>query len=112
MAFWWTILVFRSIPTWGPSQPSNVPSEWIGPQRRWYGISISPLAFFDDMAPLLADSLGGDLYWSAGVSLISDIPRKPHWPVKLHGFVNAGRLDALDKSERTYIDIIPRSFLV
>ncbi|KAJ3485635.1 hypothetical protein NLI96_g4835 [Meripilus lineatus] len=45
------------------------------------------------------DSLGGDIYWSAGVSLISDIPRKPHWPVKLHGFLNAGRLDALDKSQ-------------
>ncbi|OBZ77893.1 hypothetical protein A0H81_02057 [Grifola frondosa] len=45
------------------------------------------------------DSLGGDLYWSTGVSLISDIPRKPHWPVKTHLFVNAGRLDALDKSK-------------
>ncbi|KAH9922450.1 surface antigen-domain-containing protein [Amylocystis lapponica] len=49
------------------------------------------------------DSLGGDMYWSAGMSLISDIPRKPHWPVKMHAFVNAGRLDALDKS-KTLID--------
>ena len=46
-----------------------------------------------------ADSLGGDLFWSAGLSLITDIPQKPHWPVKLHGFLNAGRLDALDKSK-------------
>ena len=46
-----------------------------------------------------ADSLGGDLYWSAGLSLISDIPKKPHWPVKLHGWVNAGRLDVVDRSK-------------
>ncbi|KAI0353404.1 hypothetical protein OH77DRAFT_628273 [Trametes cingulata] len=44
------------------------------------------------------DSLGGSLYWSTGVSLISNIPRKPHWPVKTHLFVNAGRLDNVDKS--------------
>ncbi len=45
----------------------------------------------------LVDSLGGNLYWSTGLSLISDIPRKPHWPVKAHLFVNAGRLDNVDK---------------
>jgi outer membrane protein insertion porin family len=45
-----------------------------------------------------ADSLGGDVHWSAGVSLISDVPRKAHWPVKTHVFVNAGRLDSMDKS--------------
>lgn len=44
-----------------------------------------------------ADSLGGDLYWSTGLSLISNIPNKGHWPVKSHVFVNAGRLDAIDK---------------
>lgn len=41
-----------------------------------------------------ADSLGGDVHWSAGVSLISDIPKKPHWPVKTHLFLNAGKLDS------------------
>ncbi|KAG8896504.1 hypothetical protein FRB99_008858 [Tulasnella sp. 403] len=46
-----------------------------------------------------ADSLGGDLYWSTGLSVISNIPKKPHWPVKLHAFVNAGRLDAFDRSK-------------
>ena len=45
----------------------------------------------------VVDSVGGEVYWSAGVSLISDIPRKPLWPVKTHVFVNAGRLDLLDK---------------
>ncbi|KAI0634983.1 surface antigen-domain-containing protein [Trametes polyzona] len=44
------------------------------------------------------DSLGGSLYWSTGISLISNIPRKPHWPVKTHLFLNAGRLDNVDKS--------------
>jgi len=44
-----------------------------------------------------ADSLGGDVHWSAGVSLITDIPKREHWPVKTHLFVNAGRLDAVDK---------------
>ncbi|KAK7683106.1 hypothetical protein QCA50_013779 [Cerrena zonata] len=45
------------------------------------------------------DSLGGDMYWSAGLSLIADIPKKPHWPVKLHGWVNAGRLDVVDRTK-------------
>ncbi|KZT10437.1 uncharacterized protein LAESUDRAFT_644455 [Laetiporus sulphureus 93-53] len=45
------------------------------------------------------DSLGGDVYWAAGISLISDIPRKSHWPVKLHSFVNAGRLTVMDKTK-------------
>ncbi|KAI9058029.1 hypothetical protein FKP32DRAFT_1582533 [Trametes sanguinea] len=44
------------------------------------------------------DSLGGSMYWSTGISLISNIPRKPHWPVKAHLFLNAGRLDNVDKS--------------
>ncbi|PBK71716.1 mitochondrial protein [Armillaria solidipes] len=44
------------------------------------------------------DSLGGDIYWSAGLSIISNIPRKAHWPVKTHLWLNAGRLDAMDRS--------------
>lgn len=46
-----------------------------------------------------ADSLGGDLYWSAGLSVISDIPKKGHWPLKTHMFLNAGRLDGIDKCQ-------------
>jgi len=45
------------------------------------------------------DSLGGELYWAAGLSLISDFPKKPHWPVKTHLFLNAGRLDNIDKAK-------------
>ncbi|KZV87741.1 hypothetical protein EXIGLDRAFT_773379 [Exidia glandulosa HHB12029] len=52
------------------------------------------------------DSLGGDLYWAAGVSLIGDIPRKPHWPLKTHAWVNAGRLDGLDLARRPLADQI------
>ncbi|GJJ11440.1 hypothetical protein Clacol_005673 [Clathrus columnatus] len=39
------------------------------------------------------DSLGGEIYWAVGASLLGDLPRKAHWPVKTHLFVNAGRLD-------------------
>jgi outer membrane protein insertion porin family len=41
-----------------------------------------------------ADSLGGDLFWAAGVSLITHLPHKPHWPVKAHAFLNAGQLES------------------
>lgn len=39
------------------------------------------------------------MYWSAGLSLISNIPRKGHWPVKTHAWINAGRLDTIDRCE-------------
>ncbi|KAJ3802709.1 mitochondrial protein [Lentinula aff. detonsa] len=52
-----------------------------------------------------SDSLGGELYWSAGLSVISDIPRNGHWPLKTHVFLNAGRLDEIDKS-RTFAENI------
>jgi outer membrane protein insertion porin family len=45
------------------------------------------------------DSLGGELSWAAGLSLISDFPKKQHWPVKTHLFLNAGRLDNIDQGE-------------
>jgi outer membrane protein insertion porin family len=41
-----------------------------------------------------ADSLGGNIMLATGVSVVSDIPYKAHWPVKLHWFANAGRLGA------------------
>lgn len=47
--------------------------------------------------PNLDDSVGGDLYYSAGVSVVSDIPTRPHWPVKTHAWINAGRLEGLDQ---------------
>ncbi|KAH7921552.1 hypothetical protein BV22DRAFT_1038526, partial [Leucogyrophana mollusca] len=58
-----------------------------------------------------SDSLGGELYWSTGLSLISDIPRKSHWPIKSHIFVNAGRLDSMNKAKDTtenFVDCLSR----
>lgn len=39
-----------------------------------------------------ADSLGGDVYWSTGASLMAPVPRRPEWPLKFHAFLNAGQL--------------------
>ena len=44
----------------------------------------------------VVDSIGGELMWAGGLSLMSDIPWKAHWPLKSHVFMNAGRLDRLD----------------
>ncbi|KDN46266.1 hypothetical protein K437DRAFT_256229 [Tilletiaria anomala UBC 951] len=44
------------------------------------------------------DSLGGDAFWSAGASLIADMPRRPDWPLKLHAFVNTGQLCQIDQA--------------
>jgi outer membrane protein insertion porin family len=51
------------------------------------------------MARITVDSLGGDLFWAAGVSLITHLPRKPHWPIKAHAFLNAGQLEPLRRHE-------------
>ncbi|QRV82047.1 small nuclear ribonucleoprotein hPrp3 [Ceratobasidium sp. AG-Ba] len=40
------------------------------------------------------DSVGGDMYWAVGASVIGPLPFKPHWPLKTHMFLNAGRLDS------------------
>ncbi|EKM75679.1 hypothetical protein AGABI1DRAFT_116270 [Agaricus bisporus var. burnettii JB137-S8] len=45
-----------------------------------------------------SDSIGGDAYWSLGASFISDIPKKSSWPVKLHAWVNAGRLEGINRT--------------
>ena len=51
------------------------------------------------------DSVGGELYYSAGASVISDIPTKAHWPLKAHLWVNAGRLDSVNQG-RTALDFV------
>lgn len=51
----------------------------------------------------IADSLGGDIYYSLGLSVVSDIPQKPHWPIKSHIWVNCGQLDSLDRSKSHYL---------
>ena len=51
------------------------------------------------MLCIIVDSLGGDLFWAAGASLITHLPRKPHWPVKVHAFLNAGQLEPLQRHD-------------
>jgi hypothetical protein len=48
------------------------------------------------------DCIGGDAYWAAGVSLIGNIPQKPHWPLKPHLYINAGKLGTLDRSGSSF----------
>ena len=69
----------------------------LGPQDGRMYLTLQLCSLPDCSPPGLADSLGGDLYWAAGLSVISDIPKRPHWPVKLHSFVNLGRLDSRDR---------------
>lgn len=45
-----------------------------------------------DLSQSAADSLGGDLAWALGVSVFAPFPTKKEWPVKLHGFLNTGRV--------------------
>ncbi|KAF8340133.1 surface antigen-domain-containing protein [Amanita rubescens] len=56
------------------------------------------------------DSLGGDVHYSLGLSVISNIPKKPHWPVKSHVWVNCGQLDSLDRT-RPITQSLPRTLL-
>jgi outer membrane protein insertion porin family len=44
------------------------------------------------------DSLGGDVYYSLGTSLFAPIPTRPHWPLKIHSFLNMGQLIQLQSS--------------
>lgn len=45
-----------------------------------------------------ATSLGGTLYYALGLSLVGDIPTRPKWPLKLHTWINAGRLQDEDSN--------------
>lgn len=57
-----------------------------------------PHIFYAPRVPT-ADSLGGDLFWAAGASLITHLPWKPHWPLKAQAFLNAGQLEPLRRHE-------------
>jgi hypothetical protein len=60
----------------------------------------------------IADSIGGDAYWSLGASVISDIPKKPSWPVKLHAWANAGRLEGINRSTFPYRSSLHHTYMV
>lgn len=44
----------------------------------------------------LATSVGGDLYYSLGLSILGNVPTRPQWPTKLHAWINAGRLQGIN----------------
>jgi len=46
--------------------------------------------------PFSANLVSSDLYWSTGLSVTLDIPYQAHWLVKMHAFVNVGRLDIMN----------------
>ena len=45
------------------------------------------------------DHLGGDLYYSTGLSLISPFPQRPNWNLKCQTFINAGQLVSIKNGE-------------
>lgn len=45
------------------------------------------------------DSLGGDMGWGLGLSVLAPFWNKAHWPVRLHSFVNLGKVVGYEKSE-------------
>lgn len=49
--------------------------------------------------PCLGDALGGDLAFAMGLSVFAPVPFKKEWPVKLHGFLNLGRVVGWDSSK-------------
>lgn len=69
--------------------------EWVLEKAVSHLFCFSTTGFTVDFA--IADSIGGDAYWSLGASIISDVPKKPSWPVKLHAWVNAGRLEGINR---------------
>ncbi|KAK6903821.1 hypothetical protein I203_107329 [Kwoniella mangroviensis CBS 8507] len=55
------------------------------------------------------DSLGGDLSWALGLSVFAPIPKKEHWPLKLHGFINGGKVVAYDRA-RSFADNVTKLY--
>ncbi len=45
-----------------------------------------------EQTAIIADSLGGDLAFALGLSVFAPLPYRPQWPVKLHSFINTGKV--------------------
>lgn len=43
------------------------------------------------------DSLGGEFAWATGLSVFAPVPGREHWPLRLHGFLNVGRVAGYDR---------------
>ncbi|KAI6021635.1 surface antigen-domain-containing protein [Pisolithus microcarpus] len=48
-------------------------------------------------------SLGGTIYYALGLSLLSNVPTRPTWPIKLHSWVNVGRLQDQGRDVRSTV---------
>ena len=59
-----------------------------------------------DLSQSAADSLGGDLAWALGVSVFAPFPTKKEWPVKLHGFLNTGRVVGWESGKLHHTTIV------
>ena len=79
----------------GPTSVRSFRTNGLGPRDRGRAFFISPSPSL--LSHIADDSIGGQLYYSVGISAISDLPRKPQWPVKLHAWANAGRLDGVNQ---------------
>ena len=51
------------------------------------------------------DSLGGDLGWGLGLSLFSPFYGKADWPVRVHSFVNLGKVIGYNKGKLPLHDL-------
>ncbi|WOO83756.1 SAM50-like protein SPAC17C906 [Vanrija pseudolonga] len=104
-------------PLWAATGPS-APGAPAGAERSTYladrtylggpnsvrGFKVGGLGLSDRV-----DSLGGDLSYALGVSLIGPVPSKEHWPLKLHTFLNLGKVVRYD-SHRSFADNIARMY--
>lgn len=88
---------FTSIlyPLWKGDGKTYLPDRtFLGGPNSVRGFKVGGLGMSDK-----TDSLGGDLAYALGVSMIAPIPRKESWPLKLHTFLNMGKVLRYDQSE-------------
>lgn len=82
---------------WKGSGQTYLPDRtFLGGPNSVRGFKVGGLGMSDKM-----DSLGGDLAYALGVSMIAPIPNKESWPLKLHSFLNLGKVMRYDQSEST-----------
>lgn len=83
-----TILIPLSSGTTRTELPDRV---FLGGPNSVRGFKIGGMGAHDG-----SDSLGGDLAFALGLSLFAPVPGKPQWPIKLHSFLNLGRVVGWD----------------
>ena len=77
------------------SQPTELPDRlFLGGPNSVRGWKVGGVGLHDGQ-----DSLGGELAWGAGLSVFAPFYGKAHWPVRAHGFLNAGKVVSYDRGE-------------